>query len=280
MKTESNFASIFSNLKEALAAGERRDQEITSQIEALAAEQTRIRTENARARSGLEAMAGKDITSPKSATPRKKPGPKPGRKPGPKPGPKPTKAPVAKVAAKPAKAAKATKAAAKPAKVAKTKKAAVAKPASKPVAKKGRAKKEAPKANVSNAAEGRRAVARGDRPPMKEAMATVMGKATMEAPAVVEGLKKRGWTPNARDPQQYVSYMLSSNKDVFERVERGHYKVREGVVFGKKKAKNGTGDTAPKKAAAATPGTKTTDEHLGDLGIGKGNVSANPFATT
>ena len=123
--------------------------------------------------------------------------------------------------------------------------ARVAEPPRRAAPKHAKRKPKSKRVNTSNAAEGRRAVARGDRPPMKEAIATVMGKASMGAPAVVEGLKKRDWLPNSKDPQQYVSYLLSSYKDVFKRLKRGLYKVRSGTkkappkaVVAKKAPKN------------------------------------------
>lgn len=285
------FANIYNGLKAALAEGEKRDREITAQIEALSKEQEKVRGDNARARSGLDAMTEKGSSKPNgkaAAKPApakaaaKKPAPKAAAKPAAKPGPakgqKKAAVKAAKAAAKAApKAAKAAPATKKPAAA---KKQPVTKAAPKAAPAKKAAKKTAAKAgkvNTSNAAEGRRAVARGDRPPMKEAMATVMGKQQMGAADVVAGLEKKGWMPNAEDPQQYVSYMLSSNKDVFERVERGLYKVRDGVEFGKKKAK---GEAKPAAAPKANAGSKkSTDEELKDLGISKGaNVASNPFA--
>ena len=194
------------------------------------------------------------------------------------------KAPATKTPAKAAAKAPAKKAAKKT--PAKAKAKAAAKTPAKKAAKKApaAAKKAATKVNTSNAAEGRRAVARGDRPPMKEAMATVMGKSHMDAAGVLEGLEKRGWLPHADKPQQYISYMLSSNKDTFERVERGQYKVRDGVTFATKKGKAPKAETpAPKKStttqtAAVTTGKKTKEEELAELGIGAGaNVASNPF---
>jgi colicin import membrane protein len=111
-------------------------------------------------------------------------------------------------------------------KAAPTKKALVKKAPAKP-------KKKASKAAVKEkAAEGRRAVARGERPPMRLGMAIVMGDKTMNAQQVVDGLNKKGWAPESDDPKGYVSYMLSSNRDTFERDEskgRGYYRVRSDV---------------------------------------------------
>lgn len=96
---------------------------------------------------------------------------------------------------------------------------------------KAAAKKSRPKAKTrrakDRATEGRRAVASGIRPPLKEAIATVMGKRTLGVGQVLAGLKRRGWMPETADERGYIVFCLSSNKRTFERVSRGHYKVRE-----------------------------------------------------
>jgi len=86
----------------------------------------------------------------------------------------------------------------------------------------------------SNAKKGRREVLQGKRPPMKEAVARVIGKRTMTATEIREGLRKRGWLPNTDKVQQYISYILSSTRDIFERVEHGKYRVRNSMVFAPK----------------------------------------------
>jgi hypothetical protein len=155
-------------------------------------------------------------------------------------------APKAKAVAK-----KAKKAAAAP------KKTATAK---KPAPKKAAAAAKPSKSVSSAVAEGRRAVARGDRPPMKEAIARVMGKSTLDAATVIKGLTEKGWLPNTapEKTQQYISYILSSSVEVFERIERGKYKVKDGVTFVHKtrapKAKAAPAKAALKKETpAATP---------------------------
>jgi hypothetical protein len=196
----------------------------------------------------------------------------------------PKKGKAKKVVAKPAaKKGKAKKAAKPAAKKATAKKAApkAAKKAAKPAAKKATAKKKTTKAsNNSAAAEGRRAVARGDRPSIREAMARVMGKKTMNAAEIVDGLKAKGWMPNAKDPRTYCLYTLSDNKETFERVERGRYKVRDGVDFGKAKAASKAKPAAKKTNGKAKAKKSATEVKAGleELGIkGDGNVEANPF---
>lgn len=194
---------------------------------------------------------------------RKKPGPKPGAKRG---RPKKVAAPVkAKVKGKPGPKPKAKAKPAKPVKKAKAK----------PV-KKGRK----PRNKNPRAAEGRAAVARGDRPPIKEAVRTVMSNKTMNAGEILDLVKAKKWTPNANDPKGYIAYILSANKDTFERVPakgRGFYRVL-GANNGKPKAeapaetKPAKGKPGPKpKAAKAEADAKNTDAILAEAGVGTGD---------
>lgn len=136
-----------------------------------------------------------------------------------------------------------------------------------------------------NAAAGRQAVARGERPTLKEAMKTVMGKKAMNAEQVVEGLKERKWLPTSRNPRQYISYMFSSNTpDVFERAkERGFYRVRGA---GKEDKPEGNGGKAPAKkgpkakaASKAASKATDTDQQLNAM-FGIDTTKAEPKATT
>ena len=86
-------------------------------------------------------------------------------------------------------------------------------------------------ASRKNAAEGRRAVATGERPSLKDAMVLVMGPKAMDAQGVVDALTKKKWLPASSDHRQYISFMLSSNcPETFERTEtRGFYRVAKGA---------------------------------------------------
>jgi outer membrane biosynthesis protein TonB len=99
-----------------------------------------------------------------------------------------------------------------------------------------------------NASEGRDAIARGTRPPLKKAMVDVMGDDILNAKGVVEALGAKGWLPSSNDPHQYISYMLSSNHPkVFERTDkRGYYRVRPGYLA----SQGNKGKKAPKAKAA------------------------------
>jgi len=171
------------------------------------------------------------------------------------PSAKPRKAKVtAKATVKKAKkktAKKKTKVAAKaaPKKAAKkvTKKVAKKRTAKLKKAKSKSATNSVTAASRKNAAAGRRAVATGERPPLKDSMKAVMGKKTMNAQGVVNALAKKKWLPASSDHRQYISFMLSNNcPDTFERTEtRGYYRVAKGAT--EAKGKNGS---APKKAVS------------------------------
>lgn len=177
-----------------------------------------------------------------------------------KPGPKP-------------KAQKAAKAAAKTVHKAK---AAGVKSSKKTAAKKVPAKK----GGVNRATQGRRDVAAGHRPSLKDAMTQVMGGKVMNASEVYEGLKAKNWLPNSNDPRQYISFSLSSFKDRFERVEgkgRGFYKVKAGAAASTN-GTTGAAKAAPKaeeKAAEPTSTESDVDAVLQDAGVLPTTASAN-----
>jgi hypothetical protein len=173
-----------------------------------------------------------------------------------KPGPKPA------VAAAPKKAIKA----AKPAKAAKAPKAVKAAQAKAPKAKAAPKAKKALKAGPI--AEGRRAVASGERPKLVDAMGIVMGSSEMNAAQILEALEARGWQPGASKPTSYLSYTLSENGEVFTRVKRGVYRVKSPAKFaelakewkssGKAERVASTNGTA-KQPRAATPAVPAGD---------------------
>lgn len=143
----------------------------------------------------------------------------------------------------------------------------------KPVAK---AKKTAKQAKAAKPAPttNRKAVANGSRPPLYQAVAMVMaGKDQMSIDQVLQELEKRGWSPDSEKPHNYISFIFSSNKEVFDRVKRGVYRVKPGVSFAKTSRKPAT--TAPIAAA----GKDTTEEELAALGISRDGVQPNPFAS-
>lgn len=110
----------------------------------------------------------------------------------------------------------------------KAKAAPAAKPA--PAPKKAKAAKPAPAAKGSHGAKiaaSRQAVLRGERPKNVEAVAIVMGTKTMNSEQIEAALKERGWLPQSSNVRNTISYIMSDNADVFERVERGLYKVKD-----------------------------------------------------
>jgi hypothetical protein len=143
------------------------------------------------------------------------------------------------------------------------------KPGPKPKAKvkaKAKAKvkaKAASKKAPSRAAQGRREVASGKRPPIKDVISKVLGNRVLHANEIYEAIKAKGQLPNSGDPRGYIGYLLSASKTtikqggkevevpLFERVHdkgRGFYKNR-GVSAKAATAKKAT--PAPKAAAKA-----------------------------
>lgn len=117
-----------------------------------------------------------------------------------------------------------------------------------------KAKKPAPAAEPSPATVGRRAVARGDRPPMKEAIARVMGKKVMSSSEVIAALGKMDWLPNTQPDktQQYISFILSSTTDLFKRVSRGNYKnTAQGAKLAAQAAKAQKGSKSTRARGSA-----------------------------
>lgn len=68
------------------------------------------------------------------------------------------------------------------------------------------------------------------RPTLYILVATVMGRDTIGIPEIIRRLKARRWVPASKDVAAYMSLTLSSNTNVFERVERGVYKVANSYV--------------------------------------------------
>lgn len=185
---------------------------------------------------------------------------------------------------------------AKPAKKVTPAKKAVMKAAKKPVAKAkaAPAKKVSAKTRAARAIEGRRAVASGARPPLKEAMTRVMGSKTMNGDEILKLLNAKGWGPNSSNPVQHIKWTLSTEKTLFERVptvngkaQRGFYKVKAKATA--EPSTNGNGKKAPKvepvttTAAPATPApvaaapTKSAEDLLADMGVTPREPAASAF---
>ena len=62
-------------------------------------------------------------------------------------------------------------------------------------------------------------------PRWKQALTIAMGDSTMSAQQVLDALTSKGWAPTNKNPKQYISMMLSSNKKNFVCVSRGQYQV-------------------------------------------------------
>ena len=106
------------------------------------------------------------------------------------------------------------------------------------------------------------------KPKLKDGIRMVMGRSTMNAGEILEGLKAKSWMPESNNPQQYISTILSSNSDMFERIQnrRGYYKVKAGNVVS---SDNGGAKAAPVAPPAqeetAEDLAQTTNDLLNDL---------------
>ncbi len=104
------------------------------------------------------------------------------------------------------------------------------------------------------------AVAEGRRPSMKVAIPQVMGNETMNAEQITDALIARGWGPFADKPKQYISFVLSSTGDLFERVvdkakgqTRGFYRLTaEGRRVAQEEAAKTSGSTRRTTKPVAT----------------------------
>jgi hypothetical protein len=132
------------------------------------------------------------------------------------------------------------------------------------------AKKAASKQSQSRAAEGRREVLSGKRPPIKEVITKVLGKRVMSALAVYEAIMVKGQLPNSNDPKGYIGYLLSVGNPTIDPKTHEKIKLWESVPeagrgFYRNRGVKTTKATpvktdaapkakaAPKKAAKATP---------------------------
>jgi len=73
--------------------------------------------------------------------------------------------------------------------------------------------------------QGRKAVATGERPTFRDAIAKVMGRKVMRPQQVMELLVAADTMPESKNPMHYVNYTLCHYKDTFQRVSRGKYRV-------------------------------------------------------
>ena len=82
-----------------------------------------------------------------------------------------------------------------------------------------------------------------------DAVETVIGTGTLNADGVLKALEEKGWVPASTDPKTYISFILSQNKDKFERdpsKPRGYYRLV---------GSEGTSTSTPAAAAPETPET-------------------------
>lgn len=117
-----------------------------------------------------------------------------------------------------------------------------------------------PKAKIDDAVSTKTRNTTKSRPSLKEAVATVLGTRTMGIQEVVEALRAKSWLPESANERGYVSTTLSSNKDLFEAVSRGQYRLIANVT------------SKPSKKVVEVE-DEDTDEENDDVG-----AEANPFS--
>lgn len=127
------------------------------------------------------------------------------------------------------------------------------------------AKSEAPKPSPKT-----KSSATGAKPRMVDAVKAIVAEAgSLNAAEVVSALEAKGWMPSSNDPKSYISFVLSQNKDEFERDPskgRGYYRIKgsetktEPKTNGKSEAKSETKAAKPEPEAKASPDTSDSDE--------------------
>jgi|SRR5688572_19698235 len=68
-------------------------------------------------------------------------------------------------------------------------------------------------------------------PFLHERLQIVMGTEAVSIPDLVQRLREKGpgWLPESKDLSAYLSLTLSQRKSLFERVDRGVYRVKKGA---------------------------------------------------
>ncbi len=151
---------------------------------------------------------------------------------------------------------------------------------------KGKAKGKA-KASKTKPAAAPTAATKGKKPPLKSAIINVMGDQTMTAGDLIEALKKKDWLPESNNIRNYISYVLSQNKDLFGSKERGKYFLKAGAAargsnghHGKKNSDSDSDTGARKedskkgeevgKPEGTAASEKSADDVLAEIGLEKG----------
>jgi hypothetical protein len=81
---------------------------------------------------------------------------------------------------------------------------------------------EAPARNI-------RAVARGERQPLHEAIASAMrGRRKFTSEDVEEGLRREGKLPESINVRNYLNTTMGTHPDLFKRIQRGVYTLNKG----------------------------------------------------
>jgi len=120
--------------------------------------------------------------------------------------------------------------------------------------------KEVLSQKISN---NRKAVAEGAMPSLRVRLATVIGDEHLKVSDIRKRLADRNWLPESADLSTYLSFSLTSNKETFDKVSRGVYKVKD-------EAKSRT------ILVAQPMRPEEIEENLKELGA-DGDLATNPF---
>lgn len=116
---------------------------------------------------------------------------------------------------------------------------------------------------------------KGQLPPLHERLKIVIGQDSVTIAEAIERLKAhdKSWIPDSEDLKAYISLSLSTHtKDLFDRVQRGVYRVKKG---GSASPKGGVKKAAVAAKNGAQPAVTNGSNGSEDFGS---NILDNPFS--
>lgn len=139
------------------------------------------------------------------------------------------------------------------------------------------AKDKEPKSPKAAKVKPQKVIPKGARPSMIDACKLAMAGTTIKKPMsnmdVIATLRANKWLPGSRDPEQYVRYTLSKERDIFMRVpgDRGKYYLAPGVSVPRFE---GDMKVAEKEETTEEESAETTEESASEETNGVESASA------
>lgn len=119
---------------------------------------------------------------------------------------------------------------------------------------------------------------RGDVPTVPDRIAILMeNKGEFRVADIIKPLENKGWLPESKNLNNYLSFVLSSNKDRFENISRGLYRVIGARTSTQGKGRRVASKGGTSSPAAGGPPVQNVEAELEELGIGTTSVGPNPF---